>query len=73
MTEQYTTTLRAYGKADIKLVKDLKKEFGCSSLSKCVIFMIKDYYQMKKQLDHIKKCIKVNYELDPGIARELIL
>ena len=72
----YTTTLRIYGASDKKLLLELMKEFGANSLNPCIIQVIRKYYQMKKQLENIKKTVeknvKVKYELPEGVVNDII-
>lgn len=74
--EVYSIPVRVYGKNDIMLVKDLKKEFNSNSLNKCIVQVIQEYYRMKKKLANIemilKKSVKVKYEISKD-AYEILL
>lgn len=71
----YITTLRVYGDKDIQLVKNLTNEFSSSSLSKCIVHVIREYYKIRRQLEKIQnileKSVKIKYEIPENIVKEL--
>lgn len=68
--ERYQIPFR-YDGNDIKLIRELKREWGEATISKVLKRALREAKEFKEFKEKIRKAIKKRYEIDPKTIREI--
>lgn len=68
--ERYQIPFR-YDGNDIKLINELKSEWGEATVSKVLKRALREAKEFKLFKENIRKAIKKKYEIDPKVIREI--
>lgn len=67
----YQTTIRATSKDEIQLLNRVKNSFCPTSLSKAILRMAREYYQMRETLDRLEKATTIKYEISSDVIKKI--